>query len=489
MPDKQNNTRDSTGEMARTAGASIRASLKASVRKVLPFVSAHQTSTRRTQSKRERFEAQRAKKGEAHVVTYFHDVTDPRSHLTAQVLERLTRTYEIDLRIMLVSPQTDDVVVARELYEDWAIKDTADIAPWYNLEFEIGPRRPDGLAFEMAGRLLSAAIARSTFLEDAPRIGAQLWDGGSAALNALTAELPKADGELNARHIAEGDKERVRQNHYSGALFTYGEECYVGLERLYHLEERLVGLGVRNAWSAPKLIYPRRTETCEPLAHKARGVTLEFFAALQDPSAYIVMERTFRLARQYGVELELRPILPAEGADGRGSRVKRQYETFDVKREAEAAGIDYGRIINPEGDPVERVYSLYQWARSQNLGNDLLLSFGRGVFADGLDGGTDEGLKVIVERTGLDWAEARSYLGNDDWRMEFEANRVDLFQTGHWDTPTFRLAGGEVDGVFVKKGQDRLWLVEEDLLRRMGIRRGLGLHTGNAQGSGGLLTG
>lgn len=474
MPDRQNTAE----EMAKTAGASLRAALKTSLRKVLPFVSAHQTSTRRTQSRRERVETQRAKKGEAHVVTYFHDVSDPRSHLTAQVLERLTRTYEIDLRIMLVSPQADDVVVARELSEDWAVKDTADIAPWYNLEFEVGPRRPDGQAFEMAGRLLSAAIARSTFLEDAPRIGAQLWDGGSAALNALTADLPMADAGLNARHIAEGDKERDRQNHYSGALFVYGEECYPGLERLYHLEERLVELGVRNAWSAPKLVYPRRAETSESLARKAEGVTLEFFTALQDPYAYIVMERTFRLARQYGFEFELRPILPAEGWGGPGRRVRRQYETFDVKREAEAAGIDYGRVINPEGEPVERVYSLYQWARSQNLGNDLLLSFGRGVFAEGLDGGTDEGLKVIVERAGLSWQEAQGYLGNDDWRMEFEGNRVDLFQTGHWDTPTFRIEGGEVDGVFVTRGQDRLWLVEEDVRRRMGIRRSLGLLTG-----------
>lgn len=474
MLDNQNTAED----LAKTAGSSLKSALKSCLRKALPFVSAHQTSTRRVQSKRERVEAQRAKKGGAHVVTYFHDVSDPRSHLTAQVLQRLTRTYEIDLRIMLVSPQADESVVARELFEDWAFKDTADIAPWYNLEFEVGPRRPDGLAFEMAGRLLSAAITRSTFSEDAPRIGAQLWDGGSAALNALSGELPMADAALNARHVGEGDKERARQNHYSGALFTYGEECYPGLERLYHLEERLVDLGVRNAWSAPKLVYPRRAETCEPLTQKADGVTLEFFTALQDPYAYIVMERTFRLARQYGFELELRPILPAEGSNGHGHRAARQYITFDAKREAEAAGIDYGRIINPEGDPVERVYSLYQWARDQDLGNDLLLSFGRGVFAEGLDGGTDEGLKVIVERAGLDWHQARGLLGNDDWRMEFEANRVDLFQTGHWDTPTFRLQGGEVDDTFVTRGQDRLWLVEEDVRRRMGIRRGLGLLTG-----------
>lgn len=469
---------NSAEKIARTAGTTLKSAFKASLHKALPFVSAHRASTRRTQSKREYVEAQRLKKGEAHVVTYFHDVSDPRSHLTAQALERLTRTYEIDLRIMLVSPQADDVVVARELYETWAIKDTRDIASWYNLDFVDGPHRPDGLAFEMAGRLLSAAIARNTFVEDAPRIGAQLWDGGSAALNALTGELPMAEAKLHARHISDGDKERARQNHYCGALFTYGEECYAGLERLYHLEERLVELGVRNAWSAPKLVYPRRAETAEPLAQRAEGIRLEFFASLQDPYAYIVMERTFRLARQYGLELELRPILSVADSDSPGLRAQRQYITFDAKREAEAAGIDYGRVLGPAGSPIERVYSLYPWARDLGLGNDLLLSFARGAFADGIDGGTDEGLKTIVERAGLNWSEARSRLGNDDWRMEFEGNRVDLFQTGHWDTPTFRIEGGEIDTAFVTRGQDRLWLVEEDVRRRMGIRRGLGLLTG-----------
>jgi 2-hydroxychromene-2-carboxylate isomerase len=456
---------------------SLKASLKASVRKAMPFVSAHQTSTRRTQSKRERFEAQRAKKGEAHVVTYFHDVTDPRSHLTAQILTRLTRTYEIDLRIMLVSPPSDDIVVARELYETWAIKDTGDIAPWYLLEFEPGARRPDATAFDMASRLLSAAIARSTFLEDAPLIGAALWKDGSAGLNALSGDLPMADASLNARHLAEGDKLREKHGHFAGALFVYGEECYPGIERLYHLEERLIDLGVRNAWSAPKIMMPRRVESTQSLFEKTTDIKVEFFVSLQNPYAYIAMERSFRLARHYGFDLELRPVLPADEEVKTVPRAKRTYTTFDAKREAEAAGIDYGRVAKPDGEPIERLYSLYPWARNRQLGNDLLLSFAKGVFAEGIDAATDEGLKIIVERAGLSWDEALDHLGNDDWRLELEGNRVDLFQAGQWDTPTFRIEGGKVKGVFITRGQDRLWLVEEDLRRRMGVRQGIGLMT------------
>lgn len=450
----------------------LTAKARNTLRRAMPFVSGHMTSEKRVENRREHFEARRKKTGEAHVVTYFHDVTDPYSHLAAQSLTHLKSTYEIELRVMLVSPPVDEVVPERDLHDAFAVKDAMDIAEWQRAEFKPGGFRPHFSDFEKAARLLSAALARSTFCEDAPRIGAALWATDTRDLSVLASQMPMADDELVTRHMREGDRERERLGHYLGAVFAYGEECYQGIERLYHLEERLVSLGVRNAWSAPKIGFPRQAESEEPFAKRAEKTRLEFFVSLQDPFSYIVMERTFRLVRRYGLEFELRPILPMVAVDLPVPRIKRQYLAFDANREAKAAGVDFGRIQKPDGEPLERVYSLYPWARDQGLGNDLLLSFAEGVFAEGLDGGTDEGLQAMVERTGLDWGEALSHLGNDSWRLELEGNRVDLMTSGHWGTPVFKVING-IHEDFVTRGQDRLWLVEEEIERRMGSKQGL----------------
>ena len=363
----------------------VRKTVRGTLRRAMPVVTEHMTSTKRIESKREHFEARRKKKGEAHVVTYFHDVTDPYSHLAAQVLTHLTRTYEIDLRVMLVSPPSDEAAPERELLAAHSFRDAVAIAPYQRVEFSPGPVRPTEQGFARAGCLLSAALARSTFVDDAPRIGTALWSGDPAALDALAAELPVADEALNAKHKRAGDKEREHQKHYLGAVFAYGGECYWGIDRLYHLEERLVALGVRNAWAAPKLIAPRRAESNDRIERKPDNIKLELFASMRSPYTYIVMERTFRFVRQYGLQFEFRPILPMVMRSLPVPAIKRNYITLDTKREADAAGIDFGRMVDPVGEPIERVYSLYPWARDLGLGNDLLLSFAQGAFADGID--------------------------------------------------------------------------------------------------------
>jgi len=57
----------------------------------------------------------------------------------------------------------------------------------------------------------------------------------------------------------------------------------------------------------------------------------------------------------------------------------------------------------------------------------------------------------------LDWTEAKSVLGNDDWRIEAEANRAEMMKYGIWGVPSFRI------GDTIIWGQDRLWVIEDKL--------------------------
>jgi 2-hydroxychromene-2-carboxylate isomerase len=180
----------------------------------------------------------------------------------------------------------------------------------------------------------------------------------------------------------------------------------------------------------------------------------------------------YALARETGVELALRPVLPMVMRGLPVPRAKRLYIARDAKREAELAGVPFGRACDPVGRPVERCFSLYPWARERGRAAELLLEFMRAAWSQGVDTGRDAGLRLAVERAGLDWSEAQAHLDRDaGWRDELEANRAQLFGLGLWGVPSFRVRGGGAPD-YATWGQDRLWRVEEEIRARLAAAPG-----------------
>jgi 2-hydroxychromene-2-carboxylate isomerase len=92
----------------------------------------------------------------------------------------------------------------------------------------------------------------------------------------------------------------------------------------------------------------------------------------------------------------------------------------------------------------------------------------RAAWSQGVDTGTDAGLRLAVERAGLAWDEAASHVGRETgWRAELEANRAELFALGLWGVPSFRVRGGGRPD-YATWEQDRLWRVEEEIAARLG---------------------
>ena len=264
-----------------------------------------------------------------------------------------------------------------------------------------------------------------------------------------------AESPALARHLRESEALRKKLGHYLGATFYYAGEWYWGVDRLHYLERRLQELGAQRAGSGAVLYAPpAELSIAAPLKDPP---PIDFFLSFRSPYSAIVAPRVFALAGLTGAQVRLRFVLPMVMRGLPVPREKRIYIVRDVAREARLRGIPFGRLNDPLGRPTERGLSLIPFAQQAGLGEAYVLSFMHGVWAEGVDAGSERGLRRIVERAGLAWSDAARALRDQAWRATAETNRSDMFARGLWGVPSFAIGNTAV------WGQDRLWAVEEAL--------------------------
>ncbi len=435
-------------------------------RKLTPWFSSTLTSHWLRDTRRLLASVQRYLSGAPRRIAYFHQADDPYSHLAAQTLEHLRKRYDIELEIQLVGQPPEDAAPERERLAGFARKDAADIAPGYGLAFPPGTEAPEAAAVALANRILAGAIEADCFVDAAVRVGDALWARDTTTLEALAREFPTVDEAAAEAALARGNEQRSTLGHYLGAMFYDAPEWYWGVDRLHYLEERLAADGARRNDAPSRAIVEPPLPSRKRVASKGdRRLSLEFYPSLRSPYTWIVMERVFDLSDRYPVDILTRPVLPMVMRGLPVPLSKQLYIQFDTKREADRVGVAFGNVCDPVGEPVERGFSLWGWARAQGLGNEFLTEFARGAFSEGIDMATSQGLKIAANRAGLDWDHAQ--VDADGWREELENNRRTLFELGLWGVPSFRILGDERHPDFATWGQDRLWLIEREIERRL----------------------
>jgi len=415
-------------------------------------------------------EARRRLSGAPHRVELFHQVDDPYSHLLVQALPALLDRCDVELVPHLAGPPSARHAGAPDLLAAWARRDAADVAPHFGLRFADPGAAPSAGPVRAAERALAGLSGAGAgdpqrFLERARAVGDALWAKDEDALDALAGDVEAVTADVAAQRVEAGTRRRARLGHYLGATLHHAGEWYWGVDRLDHLARRLDALGAVRPGAGPAFARPGAGSAADV---DARGVTLEFFPSLRSPYTYIAMPRVLDLAHRTGARLVLRPVLPMVMRGVPAPPAKGIYIMFDTRREAERLGMAFGRVTDPIGRPVERGLSLFPWARDRGRGAELLWQFLRAAFAEGVDTGSDRGLRRVVERAGLSWAEARGVVDGDAWRDEIESNRVALYQEGLWGVPSFRVRGGEASADYSTWGQDRLFRVEQEIVRRAG---------------------
>ena len=345
------------------------------------------------------------------VIDYFHQVDDPYSHLAAQVLAPLAARYGAAIRPWLVPPPEDSAAPERERLRAFGVRDAAVVASEYGLSFPAGAALPAAEAMLDAASALASHLRTADFAARAVAVGQALWTG---------ADLPRGRTDP-AADLAAGAAERLRLGHYLGAMFHFEREWYWGVDRLNHLEERLAARGCDTAPAATPPIAPWSDVALDGAPGPGSRPVIEFWVSFRSPYTWIAFPRVRRLAQHYGAELRLRYILPMVMRGLPIPTVKRLYIMLDTKREAERAGLPFGRAVDPVGRGAERALAVAHFANSIGLGEEF------------------------SERSLRDAA---------------EINRAALFEAGLWGAPTYRVDGGAAHW-----SQDRLRALEADLKR------------------------
>ncbi len=385
------------------------------LRRLVGLVSKRTIDPERRAKRRDRAEATRRKAGAPHRVEYFHQYDDPYSHLAQQVLDSLQQRYEIELVVHQIRASGGKNQPELEMLDAWARRDAELIAPHYGLV------RPS----EMSDR------------RDTPPDAATL-DAGSAWLAKL--------------------------GHYSGAMFHYGGEWFWGIDRLFYLEQWLRDLG---ACRDPSLPYICPRPAIDVSGVDASQLKLDFYPSLNSPYTAIIYDRTIAMARDCGIQLNHKPVLPMVMRGVPATPRKGAYIVFDAKRESEHLGTRFGPVLFPVGEPTRQIYSLFPWARAQDKDIALLSAALRLAWTEAAALHRPNGIKQAVERAGLDWSEAQRHLGTDSWKAETARNQLEMTgDLGLWGVPSYRLRGDDGEPDLCVWGQDRLWLVAAEIRRR-----------------------
>lgn len=365
----------------------------------VPRIAAKILSKERLDKHRAKFEQARIGSGDDHVVEFFRDPSDPYSQLLEKILPEFQNKYDVRLITHVTGAPEKGAAPERAKLAAYSKMDAMRLAKKADVNFEIEDRPP-------------------------------------------------------AENTEKADARREKLGHYLGGTLYYGGEWYWGLDRFHYLEARLTELGARNTGAAPGNIY---SPPDVPSGSGDTSAELHWYLSFRSPYTAIVGDRVKALADAYGAELKLRFVLPMVMRGLPVPSAKKRYIALDTAREARRLGVPFGRIIDPVGKPVEMGYSLLPWARSQGCGYDYVQSWLSGTWAEGIDTGSQKGLRKVIERAGLNWKEAKDILGNEDWRAEAEFNRTEMMEKGVWGVPSFRV------GDTITWGQDRLWVVEHAL--------------------------
>jgi len=392
--------------------------------------------------------------------TFFHCVDDPMSLLVALSLHEWFPDDEVELAVKIVSKRPSEFFPDPDLFIEASLRDAPELAQLFDLSFPSDPQRVSPDWADKVRRFLISRQDSIEILEELCELGTLLFAGDTAGVEKRLATFKSPPPGVIAAIAEKNERDLARANHFASGLVCFEGGYYLGVDRLERLRERL---GIELARDVGTAGPPVPAETLEgPEGAGADGPELEFFFSFRSPYSYLAYDRMLRLCDHYGVQCNLRPVLPIRMRGVPVPQKKALQFVLDCAAEARALGIPFGDIADPLGAGVERTYAVWPYAKKLGLEREWFRAAFVAAWSEGVDLATDAGLHAVAERVGIDADTVEKALKDEGWRALVDANMDAQKAAGFWGVPCF------VYGDTKSWGQDRLVLVERAILRRAG---------------------
>lgn len=392
------------------------------------------------------------------IVHVFLQLDDPYSYLLTHYLEHVIQRYkQVEFKFYLCQALRGDFMPQPAMLAEYAVMDCKLLAKEFGVPFlDMGDapvveyRRPllDFLADEQEDEEFPQTISKALSV---------FWRGDTEGAARL---IGRTQGEQASTNVLVGKNQLLlrKMGHYSCATMYYAGEWYWGVDRLLYLVKRFDEQGLnRFKESVPELASLEQAMQMNlPATVPAKAESLprlEMFHSFRSPYSYIALTRTFEIADAFGLNLDVRPVLPMVMRGLSVPESKLMYLARDSNREAKRLKVPFGKISDSVGVGAERCIAAFYYAQSEGKERDFLYTVGQAIWSKAIDVATDEGMQIVAKRAGLFWPDVQQAIEKGDWREKVEANRKALTEMGLWGVPSFRI------GETALWGQDRDWLL------------------------------
>jgi 2-hydroxychromene-2-carboxylate isomerase len=342
------------------------------------------------------------------------------------------------------------------------LQDVKRIAPFYNIDFT-ADEYPAKDMIEIANSILTF-VKDKDFGEIATQVSSALWQGDAKVLEELSSTYFATKTEVKEKLIY-GNKIRNANGYYFGSAFYYEKELYWGVDRLPHLEERLTQLGAKSS-QASDSICPIELKAPRHLESDTK-VNLYYYPSLNSPYTFVSTKRVHQIREEYPVNLITKPVLPMLMRMMTIPNFKAKYIISDAAREGRKHEHEMRSIYSPIGKPARKSYSLFPIIDEAGKGFEYIEALLKASFQDGINIGDEAFLENLVTELELDWSIIKKDLNTKHWKNILNDNLEDMYSGNCWGVPSFKITDADDSNPFYVWGQDRMWLIKEEITKRI----------------------
>ena len=292
-----------------------------------------------------------------------------------------------------------------------------------------------------------------------------MWEGDIGTLDKLSSTYFATKAEVK-ENLIQGNKIRDAKGYYFGSAFYYEKELYWGVDRLPYLEERLAELGAKKAHEIQN-ICP--LELKAPIKFTSdKKVNLYYYPSLNSPYTFVSTKRVRQMREDYPINLITKPVLPMLMRMMTIPGFKAKYIISDAAREGRMHNHEMKSIYSPIGKPARKSYSLFPIIDEAGKGFEYIETLLKASFQDGINIGDESYLQNVVTDLGLDWQVIKKDLNTKRWKKILNDNVEDMYAGNCWGVPSFKITDQDGGNPFYVWGQDRMWLLKEEIFKRLG---------------------